>query len=338
MNPTMIGVDIAKSVFQVHGEDASGKVLLRKRLGRAAFEKFMATLPAAAVGIEACGSSHHWARRLRALGHEVRLVPASYVKPFVKRNKTDARDAAAICEAMQRPDMRFVAVKSLDQQASRGLQTSRDLLIKQRTQLRNAFRAQMAEFGIIAAQGRRGLAELAARLAGDDPMLPAAIRLALRQLHDQAAALDVAIEALERAIVASAKADPVMKRLTTIPGIGALGAHAIVTAIGDGAQFRCGRDFAAWVGLTPRERQSANTRRRGGISRQGDRGVRRVLVLGASALIKARRQRPERATAWQSGILARRPVKVAVVAQAAKNARTAWAMLRSGEAYRGVAA
>jgi len=333
MKATMIGLDIAKSVFQVHIEGA-GEAPVRKRLGRAAMERFFATLPPAVIGIEACGTSHYWGRTLRALGHEVRLVPAAYVKPFVKRNKTDARDAAAICEAMQRPDMRLVAVKSVEQQAARGIETARELLVKQRTQLHNAMRALMAEFGLVAAQGRRGLATLVAALDAGDGALPAAVRPALGALRDQAAALDASIDALEAQIVARAKADAVMRRLTTVPGIGALGAHAIVAAIGLGHQFGSARDFAAWAGLTPLEQQSANKRRKGGISRQGDPGVRRLLVLGASAVMRQRRIKPERATEWQRGILARRPVKVAVVAQAAKTARIAWAMLRSGENYR----
>jgi transposase len=338
MNATMIGFDIAKSIFQVHGESPGLQEITRKRLGGAAAVRFFAALPPATVGIEACGTSHHWARTLRALGHEVRLVPAAYVKPFVKRNKTDARDAAAICEAMQRPDMRFVPIKSVEQQAGRGIETTRDLLVKQRTQLRNALRSQMAEFGVIAAQGRRGLAELHAALDAADPALPAALLPALRMLRDQAEALSTAIDALETTIVARVKADPMARLLVTIPGIGALGAHAIVAAVGDGRQFGSARDFAAWTGLTPREQQSASKRRRGGISRQGDPGVRRLLVLGASALMRQRRIRPDRATAWQRGILVRRPVKVAVVAQAAKTARIAWAMLRSGQAYRDAAA
>jgi transposase len=338
MNATMIGLDIAKSVFQVHIERA-GEEPVRKRHGRAAVERFFAALPPAVIGLEACGSSHYWGRTLRAMGHEVRLVPAAYVKPFVKRNKTDARDAAAICEAMQRPDMRFVAVKTVEQQAARGIETARELLVKQRTQLHNALRALMAEFGLVAAQGRRGLATLVGVLeAADDGAVPAAVRPALYALRDQAAALDASIDSLEAQIVARAKADTIMQRLTTIPGIGALGAHAIVAAIGDGRQFGSARDFAAWVGLTPREQQSANKRRKGGNSRQGDPGVRRLLVLGASAVMRQRRIRPERATEWQRGILARRPIKVAVVAQAAKTARIAWAMLRSGENYRGAPA
>jgi transposase len=331
----MIGLDIAKSVFQVHGEDAAGRVVVQKRLRRSQVAGFFAKLPAARIGIEACGSAHYWGRELSALGHEVRLIPAAYVKPFVRRNKTDARDAAAICVALGRPDMRFVAIKSTDQQAARGLARSRDLLVRQHTQLMNSVRSQLAEFGMVAAPGRRGFAELAAAVtAAETAAVPAMLREALGFLVQQIDRLGLAIAVLEQRIVAAARAHPAMRRLTTIPGVGPLTAHAIVTAIGEGKQFARGRDFAAWCGLTRRVDQSADTRRQRGISRQGDNSVRKLLVLGASALLRHRRTAPDRATRWQRGILARRPIKVAVVAQAAKNARIAWAMLQSGEAYR----
>ena len=334
MNATMIGLDIAKSVFQVHGEDASGTVVLRKRLGRASVERFFTALPKAVVGIEACGSAHYWGRVLSAQGHTVRLLPAAYVKPFVKRNKTDARDAAAICEAMQRPGMRFVTLKSREQQAARGIETARDLLVRQRTQTMNAVRGMLAEFGLVAAQGLRGFAVLADAIVASDPAIPALLLPALRGLLAQWQASGERIDALTAHLEQRAHADPSMRRLMRVPGIGPLTAHAIVAAIGDGAQFGSARDFAAWVGLTPREHQSANTRRHGRISRQGDPGVRRLLTLGASAVMRQVRGRPRRGTAWMHGILARRPVKVAVVAQAAKTARIAWALLRSGEDYR----
>jgi transposase len=334
MHAITIGLDIAKSVFQVHAEDASGQIVLQKRLRRSQVEGFFARQRPALVGIEACGSAHYWGRRLRALGHEVRLIPARYVKPFVKRNKTDARDAAAICAALGRPDMRFVALKSAAQQAARGLERARELLVKQRTQLSNSVRSQCAEFGIVAAPGRRGFAELAALLAAEDERLPAALVPVLRLLLDQIDHLAAAIARLEERIVAAAKADPTMRRLATIPGVGAIVAHAIVAAAGDGRQFRSARDFAAWAGLTPQEHSSAGKRRNKGISRQGDSRLRKLFALGASTIMRTARARDDRATAWQRGILARRPVKVAVLAQAAKTARIAWAMLISGEAYR----
>jgi len=333
MYATTIGLDIAKNVFQVHGE-SSGKVVVIKRLRRSGVVEFFSNLAPSLVGIEACGTSHYWARTLRALGHEVHLIPAGYVKPFVRRNKTDARDAAAICAALGRPDMRFVPIKSVEQQAARGLERSRELLVKQQTQLMNHVRSQLAEMGIVAAQGRAGFNELVALLErGDDnvpPVLLSALRLLVRQI-DQ---LGKAIFVLEKQIVMRARENETMRRLTTIPGVGALTAHAIVTAISDGKQFACARDFAAWCGLTRRVDQSADKRRERGISRQGEMRLRKLLTLGASTTMRHLRASPGRASEWQRGILARRPVKVAVVAQAARNARVAWAMLQSGESYR----
>jgi transposase len=333
MYATTIGLDIAKSVFQVHGE-ACGKIVLQKRLRRAQVVGFFAELPPALVGIEACGSAHYWARTLKALGHEVRLIPAAYVKPFVRRNKTDARDAAAICAALGRPDMRFVARKSVEQQAARGLERARDLLVKQHTQLMNSVRSQLAELGIIAAKGRRGFATLAGLIAAGDARVPPVLLAALGMLVRQIDQLGLAIVALEKRIVAAARAHPAMRRLATIPGVGPLSAHAIVTALGDGRQFASARDFAAWCGLTRRVDQSAEKRRQRRISRQGESRLRKLLALGASTVMRNARAPGARATPWQHGILARRPVKVAVLAQAAKNARIAWARLQSGEGYR----
>ena len=334
MHAIMIGLDIAKSVFQVYGEAADHTPVLRKRLGREAMLRYFKRLPPAVIGMEACGSSHHWGRTLTAMGHTVRLIPAAYVRPFVKRNKTDARDAEAICDAMQRPSMRLVPIKTVEQQAGRGLETARDLLVRQRTQLMNATRGLLAELGLVAAQGRRGFDGLCARIEAGDPAIAAVLLPALRSLVEQWRAAGAAAAVLEAQIVARAGADAAMRRLMQVPGIGPLSAHAIVAAIGDGRQFGSARDFAAWAGLTPREHQSATTRRAGHISRQGDAGVRRLLTLGASAVMRQVRAKPNRGTAWMHGILSRRPVKVAVVAQAAKTARIAWAMLRSGEAYR----
>ena len=334
MNDTMIGLDIGKSVFQVHAEDSAGTVVLQKRLRRGQVEAFFAKLPPARIGIEACGSAHHWGRTLRVQGHEVRLIPAAYVKPFVRRNKTDARDAAAICAALARPDMRFVPIKSVEQQAARGLERSRELLVKQHTQLMNCVRSQFAELGIVAAQGRRGFAELAALLDQGDVAIPPLLLMALRPLVRQVEALRAAIAALEAEILGQAKAHPVMRRLATIPGVGGITAHAIVAAVGDGRQFGSARDFAAWAGLTPRQHASAGKRRDQGISRQGDIRLRKLFALGASTIMRNARSRTDRATLWQRGILARRPMKVAVLAQAAKTARIAWAVLVSGELYR----
>jgi transposase len=330
----MIGLDIAKSVFQAHGEDARGRIVFQKRLKRSQVEAFFAKLPPALIGIEACGSAHHWGRTLRALGHEVRLIPAAYVKPFIKRNKNDARDAAAICVALTRPDMRFVAIKSVEQQASRGIERTRELLIKQHTQLMNCVRGLLFELGIVTAQGRRGFAELTALIEADDARIPQVLLAALRMLVAQIKGLRKAIASLEEKIMTAAKENATMRRLCTIPGVGGLTAHAIVAAIGEGQQFRSARDFAAWCGLTPIEHSSAAKRREKGISRQGDIRLRKLFALGASTVMRNARLRAGYATEWQRGILARRPVKVVVLAQAAKTARIAWAMLISGETYK----
>jgi transposase len=332
MNVSIIGLDIAKNVFQVHGEDAEGKVVVVRRLGRKRMIEFFSNLPPCVVALEACGTSHYWGRTLSAMGHEVRLIPAAYVKPFVKRNKTDARDAAAICVAARRPDMRPVAIKSEEQQASRALERSRELLVKQRTQLMNSLRAMLAEFGVVAAQGCRGFAELRARLAaGED--LPQTLVGALRLVLAQFDKLTPSIEALEDRIKAAVKADQDMRRLSRIPSVGFLTAHAVVAAIGDGRRFKSGRDFTAWGGMTPRETSSAGKRRTKGVSRQGESRLRKLFALGAVTLLRNARSRDERATQWQRGILARRPIKVAVMAQAARTARIVWAVLTSGKEY-----
>lgn len=334
MHAIIIGLDIAKSVFQVHVADRSGRVLRQKRLRRSQVEAFFARQPRALVGIEACGSAHFWGRKLGALGHEVRLIPAAFVRPFVKRNKNDARDAEAICEALSRASMRFVPVKSEAQQAARSLERAIELLIKQRTQLRNSVRSLLAEFGVIRPQGERGFAELAALLGEAETSLPELLREALRPLVAQSERLSAEIAVLEKRIRTIAAGDPLMRLLTSIPGIGPITAHAVVTAIGDGRQFASARAFAAWCGLTPREHSSAGKRRDKGISRQGEMRLRKLFALGASTLIRNARRSERYASPWQRGILARRPVKVAVLAQAAKTARVAWAILTSGECYR----
>jgi transposase len=333
MHTITIGLDIAKNVFQVHGEDGGG-VVISKRLRRSAVERFFAALPPALIGMEACGSAHHWARVLAGQGHAVRLMPAAYVKPYVKRNKTDRRDAEAICEAVRRPRMRFVAVKSVEQQCERAVQRARDLLVRQRTQLMNAIRAMLAEMGIVAAQGQKGFAALVTMIGAADAAIPPALLAPLSALARQWQQLDAQARALERRIGALARQNPAAQRLMTIPGIGPMTAHAILAAIGEGRQFRSGRDFAAWVGLTPKAASSGDKHRSGGISRAGDGGLRRLFVLGASAWLRHAGSRPDKAGPWLNGVLARRPVKVAVVAQAAKTARIAWAVLTSGENYR----
>jgi transposase len=297
-------------------------------------ERFFAALPPALVGMEACGSAHHWARLLTAQGHTVRLMPAAYVKPYVKRNKTDQRDAQAICEAVRRPSMRFVAMKSVAQQCDRAVHRARDLLVRQRTQLMNAIRAMLAEMGLVAAQGLKGFAELIGLIEARDPAVPTALLGSLDALTRQWRQLDGEVRALEARIAALARDNSAARRLMAIPGIGPVTAHAMVAAVGDGRQFGSARDFAAWVGLTPREASSGEKRRSGGISRAGDGSLRRLFVLGASSWLRQAGRRPDKAGPWLTGILARRPVKVAAVAQAARTARIAWAVLTSGEDYR----
>ena len=332
---TTIGFDIAKNVFQVHGVDESGQVVLRRRLRRAQVEPFFAKLGPALIGMEACGSAHHWGRVLTALGHEVRLMPPAYVKPYVKRNKTDGRDAEAISEAVERPSMRFVPIKSVEAQAVGSLHRARDLLVRQRTMLANALRGMLAEFGIVAAQGHKGLAELMQRV--DEAPIPEAARVAAGAMARQWTELDAQVGALERRIVRAAKESEAARRLMEIPGVGPIGASAIVTAVADPHVFRSARGFAAWLGLNPRQNNSGDKRRSGSITKQGNRNVRRLLILGASAHM--RQVRARRATdPWLAALLARRPVKVASVARAAKTARIAWALLARGECYRAPAA
>lgn len=336
MTSMTIGLDLSKTVFQVHGVDATGSAVLTKRLSRGKLLGLFADLAPSVVAMEACGSAHYWGRQLAALGHEVRLVPAVYVKPFVKRGKTDAADAAAICEAAQRPSMQFVPVKSEAQQAARALHRARELAVRQRTQTGNALRGLLAEFGVVAPQGAAGLRRLAQAIDSQDAPLPVpeAMLLVARTLLAQWHTLDATAARLEARIVAEAKADPRAGRLMAVPGIGPMTAHALLAAVPDPRAFRSGRAFAAWLGLTPRIHASGRRRRTGRITRMGDPGVRRLLVLGASARLRHARTKPDKAGPWLRGMLARRPVKVVAVAQAARTARIVWAMMARDEPYR----
>jgi transposase len=327
-------VDTAKSVFQVHGEDAGRSQVLQKRLRRAQFLAFFARQASCVVVLEACGSAHHWGRELSKLGHEVRLIPPQHVKPYLKRNKNDMRDAEAIFEASLRPGTHFVPIKTVAQQCDRALHRGRDLLTRQRTQLGNAIRSMLSEAGIIAPQGAAGSAKLYAMIEAGDEAIAPQLLVILRRLLDQWRALHAAVEAMGDQIEAAARTDPRARALMQIPGVGPITAHAVIAAIGGGTQFGCARDFAAWVGLTPRQHSSAEKIRLGHVSKAGDKSLRRLLVLGASAWLRHARHSPDKASPWLNGLLARRPVKVAVVAQAAKTARIIWAMLTSGEPYR----
>lgn len=335
MNIITIGLDIAKRVFQAHGIDACGKAVLRRKLQRAEVLEFFKGLAPCLVGIEACGTSHHWAREIRALGHDVRLMPASYVKPYVKRGKTDAADAEAICEAVTRPTMRFVPVKSAEQQAVLMLHRTRELLVRQRTMLVNALRGHMAELGVIAPQGISRVADLVAVLMGETTAsLPALARHALRELAAELEAVGIRVKEIEAAILAWHKDNEASRRLATIPGVGPLTASAIVATVTDPTLFHSARQFAAWIGLVPKQNSSGGKQRQGGISKQGDRTLRRLLVLGATAVIRHARTKSTPEVAWLKGVLERRPARLASVAQANKTARIVWALLIRGGNYR----
>jgi transposase len=330
---SMIGLDLAKNVFQVHCVDAAGGVVLRRQLRRGQVEKFFAQLPPATVGLEACGSAHHWARVIGRYGHEVRLMPPSYVKPYVKRNKNDGRDAEAICEALGRPSMRFVAVKSVAQQASLAVHSTRSLLVRQRTMAANALRAALSEIGIVAAQGVKGLRELMGRLETPSDDIPELMRGALLLLAQQWQALDAAERALEQQIKRAAAADQDARRLMEVPTVGPITASAVVAKVADIGVFRTARDFAAWIGVTPRDRGTGGKHRPGPISKQGDRMLRTLLINGASSYLRHQRARGV-TDPWLRDMLARRPYKVVMVALAARTARILWALLTKGERYR----
>jgi transposase len=334
MQITTIGLDIAKNVFQVHGIDAAEKVVVRKQLRRGQVLKFFASLPPCLVGMEACATAHYWARELTKLGHEVGLMPAKDVKAYVKRSKNDAVDAEASCEAVRRPTMRFVTVKSAEQQGQLMQHRTRDLLMRQQTQVINALRAHLAELGIVAAQGREGLKQLLAIIADEkDERLPIDARASLIVLAAQLQALHTMIGSIERRLIVQHRANEASKRLQSMHGIGIIGASAIAATVTDPKAFRSGRDFAAWIGLVPRQDSTGGKAKLGPISKQGDRYLRRILVVGAHSVLRRAKQNPQKYP-WLAQLLARRPFKVVAVALANKMARIAWALLASGGYYR----
>src|SRR5256884_152147 len=291
-----IGLDIAKAVFQVHGVDVDGAVVIRKRISRAKLLDFFASLPTCLVGIEACPTAHYWSRQLQALGHTVRLLPPSYVKAYLKRSKNDANDAAAICEAVTRPSMRFVATKSEEQQCGLMLHRSRQLLVCQRTMLSNAIRGHMAELGIISAKGRNGTAELLKMIANEqDDRIPAVARFSLDVLARQYAAVRAEIVAIEKRIHAWRRSSEESRRLEEIPGVGPIVATALVAEVGDWKVFSSGRSLAAWIGLVPRQHSTGGKERLGRVSKQGKRHLRRLLLARATAVLPyARHHRHKR--------------------------------------------
>jgi transposase len=337
---TTIGLDLAKHVFQVHGVDAAERVVVKKRLRRGEVLAFFKQLSPCLVAMEACAGAHHWARQFQGLGHEVRLIPPSRVKPFVGRQKNDAADAAAICEAAQRPSMRFAAMKTEVQQALLLDHRLRDLLIRQRTMMVNALRGHLGEFGIIAAQGLGGARALLARVLAQDGLIgvPAVALPALRTLASGVRGLDHEIKQIEARLKAARGEDERVKRLMTIPGVGIIGATAIAAAVPDASLFRSGRDFAAWLGLVPRQHSSGSKTRLGRMSKMGDRYIRRLLVQGAISAIHWGRRKPGFAESWLGRLLARKPTRLVAVALANKIARIAWALLAHGQTYRSATA
>ncbi len=329
-----IGLDISKSVFQVHGVDVDGAVVIRRRVSRAKLLEFFAGLPSCLIGIEACPTAHHWSRKLQGLGHTVKLMPPSYVKAYLKRSKNDANDAAAICEAVTRPSMRFVPTKSEQQQSGLMLHRSRQLLVRQRTMLSNAIRGHMAELGIISAKGRNGTVELLEVIANpEDDRIPAAARLSLDVLARQYADIKAEIGAIEKHIHAWHRSCEESRRLEEIPGVGPIVATALVAEVGDWKAFSSGRSLAAWIGLVPKQHSTGGKERLGAISKQGNRHLRWLLVAGAMAVIRYARQHGTKRL-WLARIMERRPIKVAAVALANKIARMAWAMMVRGERFK----
>jgi transposase len=332
---TVIGLDIAKSVFQAHGADARGQQLFSRRITRGKVLAFFEDQPRCLVALEACGGAHHWARELTRMGHDVRLIPPAYVKPFVKRQKNDASDAEAICEAAQRPNMRFVAVKSEEQQASALVFRTRDLLVRQRTQTINAIRGHMAEYGWVAPRGPSWVTKLGDLMEGEvGASLPPAAQAMFRVMLAMLEELNRQVAALDKEIARRAREDEAARRLMTIPGIGPITATAIVALAPPPETFRRGRDFAAWLGLTPRQRSTGGKTRLGRTSKMGERTLRRLLIIGSSTVVKyaSRRGAPE--GSWLAGMLARKPRMLVTVAQANKTARIVWALLMKNETYR----
>ncbi|MEM7042426.1 MAG: IS110 family transposase [Pseudomonadota bacterium] len=331
---TTIGLDIAKSVFQVHGIGADGSVVVRRQLRRSQVLPFFAKQARCLVGIEACATAHHWGREITALGHDVRLMPAKYVKAYVKRNKNDAADAEAICEAVTRPTMRFVPIKTPEQQALLMLHRTRKLLVRQRIRLVNALRAHLAEFGIVAGVGRNGVDRLLELVEAGDPRIPAMARDCLLALRDQLALARRQIAEADRRILAYHRQNELSRRLEEIPGVGPLIATALVASVPDPHAFKSARDLPAWIGLVPKQGSTGGKERLGHNSKAGNRYLRFLLMIGAFAVIKRAKLGKGKHRPWLNELMARRPVKVAAIALANKIARIAWALMTRGTHYR----
>ena len=334
MQVTTIGLDIAKNVFQLHGVDSTGRAVLLRKVRRDQLLPLLGSLQPCLIGMEACATAHHWARQLVALGHEVKLMPPAYVKAYVKRNKNDAADAEAICEAVTRPTMRFVAVKSAEAQSILMLHRSRHLLVRQRTAQISAMRAHLAEYGVIAPKGRAHVKELIEALDKGEGALPEMARQVLILIARTIEGLTVQIRKIEAELLAWYRTNQVCRRLSTIPGIGFITATALAASVVDAKVFRSGRQFAAWLGLVPRQHSSGGKERMGGISKMGDRYLRHLLVLGGTAIVRYTRRKATAVSAWADKLLARKPARLVTVAVANKMARIAWAVMARDEGYR----
>lgn len=334
MQPTFISLDLAKSVFQVHGVNTEGQVLIRRKLRRREVLPFFQGLDRCLVGLEACATAHFWTRALAALGHEVRMMPPNYVKAYVRRQKNDAADAGAICEAVQRPNMRFVAAKSADRQAVMTLHKAHELLVRQGTALINAIRSHGAEYGLIA-PGARKVQDLIADVGlADGEVLPELAKAGILALADQLNQLEVQITRLDRQLMDWHRQDAVSQRLAAIPGVGLLSATALLASVADPASFRTGREFAAFLGLAPRQNSSGGKERLGRISKMGDGYLRKLLVVGATSVVRRAKTDALAAAPWVRSLLERRPARVVTVAMANKTARIVWAVMSRGEPYR----
>jgi transposase len=329
-----IGLDIAKQVFQAHGADASGRAVFRKKLTRTKLIEFFRSQPQCVVALEACGGAHHWGREIAKLGHTVRLIPPAYVKPFVKRQKNDAADAEAICEAAQRPSMRFVAVKDEEQQASGVVFRARDVLVRQHTQCINALRGHLMEYGWVVPKGATHVSELIDQIEDPNCHLPQSARVILKVLITTLKSLEENIAVLDVEIARRAKEDPVARRLMAIPGVGPITATAIVALVPPVETFRTARDFAAWLGLTPLQKSTGGKQRLGATSKMGERTIRRLLIIGGSAVVRQACTRGAPEGSWLARMLARKPRMLVSVALANKTARIVWALLSKGEIYR----
>jgi transposase len=335
MKVTTVGIDLAKSVFQVHGVNEHGKAVLRKQLKRAQVAEFFANLPPCLIGMEACGSAHHWARKLQGFGHTVRLMAPQFVKPYVKTNKNDAADAEAICEAVARPNMRFVPIKNAEQQAVLALHRARQGFVKARTAQCNQIRGLLAEFGLIVPQGIAHIAKRVPDLIEDAiNELPGSFRLLVQRLLDQVKELDRQVSEIEAQLVAWHRDNDISRKLAKVPGIGPMTASALMATVGDAKNFADGRQLAAWLGLVPKQSSSGGKKLLLGISKRGDTYLRTLLIHGARAVINAAQRRKTKVDGWLGAMIERRHKNVAAVALANKNARTVWALLRHGREFK----